>query len=134
LEVNGKVQVDDLTQAGGGSAVLSALGVLTTVSSSIRYKENVRGYEEVLGKLMQLEPVRFTWKANTATPGMDDFGFIAEDVHKIIPDMTTYEKDGKTIRGVKYEKLPILLIKAIQQQQKEIGELKARLAKLEMAQ
>jgi hypothetical protein len=138
LEVNGKVKIDDLTQAGGGASVLTSSGILTTVASSIRYKENVRDYEGVLGKLGQLRPVHFTWKASTATPGMEDFGFIAEDVSKIFPELTTYEKDGKTIRGLKYEKLPILLTKAIQEQQDiikaqqlEITGLKERLDKLE---
>ena len=130
LEVNGKVKIDDLTQAGGGAAVLTASGVLTTIASSIRYKENIRDYEGVLGRLRQLRPVHFTWKSNTATPGMGDFGFIAEDVNKIFPELITYEKDGKTIRGLKYEKLPILLIKALQEQQKEIEELKSQVKAL----
>jgi uncharacterized coiled-coil protein SlyX len=124
LEVNGKVQIDDLTAAGGGAAVLSSSGVLTTVSSSERYKENIVDYGgNVLEKITALRPVRFNWKENTLTPGMADFGLIAEEVAPLFPDLITFEADNQTIRGVKYEKLPVLLVKAFQEQQAELDGL-----------
>jgi len=127
LEVNGKVQIDDLTTAGGASAVYSVGGVLTTAVSSGRFKENITPYEDVLTRVGQLSAVHFTWKPGTATPGQSDFGFIAEDAAKLFPELATYEADGTTIRGLKYDKLPILLTKAIQEQQKEIDSLKLAL-------
>jgi len=42
LEVNGKVKIGDLTTAGGADDVYSVGGVLTTVVSSRRFKENIR--------------------------------------------------------------------------------------------
>jgi hypothetical protein len=123
LDVTGKVRISDLTQAGGGSNVLSASGVLTTVSSSMRYKENIRDYGNILESIKKLHPVRFNWKDNTLTPGMEDFGLIAEEVYPIIPDLVTYEQDGTTIRGIKYDKLPVLLIQALQEQQTEISNM-----------
>jgi hypothetical protein len=127
LEVNGKVQIDDLTTAGGASALYSVGGVLTTAVSSGRFKENITPYEDVLTRVDQLSAVHFTWKPGTATPGQADFGFIAEDAAKLFPELATYEADGTTIRGLKYDKLPILLTKAIQEQQVEIDGLKLQL-------
>jgi hypothetical protein len=127
LEVNGKVQIDDLTTAGGASALYSVGGVLTTAVSSGRFKENIMPYEDVLSRVGQLSAVRFTWKPGTATPGQADFGFIAEDAAQLFPELATYEADGTTIRGLKYDKLPILLTKAIQEQQGEIDNLKLQL-------
>jgi hypothetical protein len=127
LEVNGKVQIDDLTTAGGASALYSVGGVLTTAVSSGRFKENVTPYEDVLSRVDQLSAVHFTWKPGTATPGQADFGFIAEDAAKLFPELATYEADGTTIRGLKYDKLPILLTKALQEQHGEIDGLKLQL-------
>ena len=88
LEVNGKVQIDDLTTAGGASAVYSIGGVLTTAVSSGRFKENVTPYEDVLSRVDQLSAVHFTWKPGTATPGQADFGFIAEDAANLFPELS----------------------------------------------
>jgi|GEM_PF-3371283 len=127
LDVNGKIKVGDLSTAGGADDVYSVGGVLTTVVSSQRFKENIRGYENVMPRIGQLQPVHFKWKGDTATPGREDFGFIAEDAAVLFPELATYEEDGTTIRGFKYDKLPILLTKAIQEQQEEIDGLKLTL-------
>jgi len=48
----------------------------------------------------------------------------------LFPELATYEEDGTTIRGFKYDKLPILLTKAIQEQQAEIAGLQLSLNSL----
>ena len=54
---------------------------------------------------------------------------IAEDVGKVVPEVVTYETDGKDARGVDYSRLTALLIEAVKQQQKQIATLRAQLRK-----
>lgn len=126
VDINGTLRVRNTTSVGGTAwLAVDNNGVLTKNYSSIRFKENVTDYESVLSGIRQLKPVHFTWKANTSSPGMKDFGFIAEDVFKALPELVTFEDDGKTVMGLKYEKFSVLLIKAMQEQQTEIDGLRA---------
>jgi cytoskeletal protein CcmA (bactofilin family) len=132
LEVNGSIRMGNLITGGGGAVAVyrDANGDLADATSSIFYKTDIREYEDVLDKIMQLNPVRFKWNEKTATPNLEDFGMIAEEVNLVIPDLVTYNNDG-TPRGLKYEKMGVLAIKGIQElassanrQQEEIDNLK----------
>jgi hypothetical protein len=125
LEVNGSIRMGALiTGAGTAVAVYRDVnGDLADSTSSIRYKTDVTTMENVLPKLMDLSAVRFNWGLNTSTPGMSDFGMVAEQVNTILPDLVTYEADGITPHGLKYEKMGLFAIKGLQEQQLEIANL-----------
>jgi hypothetical protein len=98
-------------------AHVTAGGVWTN-SSSIEKKENVRELtpEEALAALALLEPVKFNYKADN---GEDYVGFIAEDV----PDLVaTSDRTGLSAMDI-----VAVLTSVVQQQQKKIEELEARL-------
>ncbi|MDE2135504.1 MAG: tail fiber domain-containing protein [Alphaproteobacteria bacterium] len=128
LEVNGKVQVDSFATAGSASVCQNA-NVLSSCSSSIRYKENVKDATFGLSDIVKMRPVTFKWKGRNER----DLGLIAEEVEKINPLFVTY-KDQK-VEGVKYAQLTAVLVSAVKQlkaandvQAGEIGVLKSRLA------
>ena len=80
-----------------------------------------------LDKVMQLNPVSFDWRT-TEFPDMrlsssTQLGFIAQDVEKIIPEVVTTDNNG--YKGMSYERITPVLTAAIQEQQKQIEELKA---------
>ena len=52
-----------------------------------------------------------------------DIGFIAEEVEKVFPNLVSYE-ENEEINGIQYSKLTTVLVKALQQQQEQIDELK----------
>jgi hypothetical protein len=54
---------------------------------------------------------------------------IAEDVGAVVPEVVTYEDNGKDARGVDYTRLTALLIEATKEQQAEISNEQAQLAK-----
>ena len=56
-------------------------------------------------------------------------GFIAQDMEKIIPEVVTTDNNG--YKGMSYERITPVLTAAIQEQQKQIEELKAENKKLE---
>jgi len=123
LEVNGQVTIDSWATA-SATTVCRNGNVLSTCSSSIRYKENVKDLGIGLPELMSMRPVSFKWKDRDE----NDFGFIAEEMHDINPLFNTYEK-GR-IEGVKYPQLTAVIVNAVKTQQKSIESLKAENASL----
>jgi hypothetical protein len=87
-------------------------------------------------KFMSLQPVSFKWNEKSAYGRHKaDNGLIAEEVEKIDPALAVYNDKGE-IEGVDYQKINIMLLKVVQQQQadietmkKEINELKDRVKK-----
>jgi len=131
LEVNGEVKVDTFASA-SATTVCENGNVLSSCSSSIRYKENVKDAPFGLDDVMKMRPVTFKWKGRDE----NDLGLIAEEVAKINPLFTT-TKDGK-IEGVKYAQLTAVLINAIKQlknandvQAAQIAQLQTRVAELQ---
>jgi hypothetical protein len=51
------------------------------------------------------------------------FGFIAQEFEKVIPELVKSDKDG--YKSIDYVKLTPVLVEAIKEQQKQIEELKA---------
>jgi polyhydroxyalkanoate synthesis regulator phasin len=66
-----------------------------------------------------LDPVTFNWKDKTWDQ-MKKYGFIAQEVQKVLPDLITTSKDGKL--SLDYNGLIAPIVKSIQEQQKEISD------------
>ena len=108
----------------------------TTVASDVRLKENIKPLENNLDKILELKPSSFTWKVRDK---QDDVGLIAQEVESVIPMIvketisigkTKKFLDGDTHKTVDYSKLTTYLIGAVQEQQKQIDELKKKLEEL----
>lgn len=80
-----------------------------------------------LSNIMKLRPTIFTSKAS----GRPSAGFVAEELEQVDPRYTTYDRDGNL---ASYEPSTILsdAVKVIQEQQKKIEQLEARIEALEM--
>jgi hypothetical protein len=84
------------------------------------------GISNTTGRLnTMMHPISFAWKAN----GTRDLGLGAEDVAKVEPLLVTHNDKGE-IEGVKYDRLNVVLINAIKQQQEQIETLRAQNAAL----
>lgn len=97
--------------------------------SSARWKHNVQPIESALDKVMQLRGVTFDWNAENG--GAHDVGFIAEEVGAIVPELVTWEPDGKNAQGLAYDRITALTVEAIKDQQKQIDELRRSNAQLQ---
>ena len=99
-------------------------------TSDIKYKTNIKQieYEEALKIIENLNPVTWDWNENIKISGSSS-GFIAQEVKDIIPNAVS-EDDGNTL-SLDYTQLHSYEIKVIQEQQKEIKDLKQRLEVLE---
>ena len=93
---------------------------LVTCASSIRYKENVRDLElqDEQERLFSLRPVSYNHKKT----GEFDIGLIAEEVAETMPELSIYNDTGKP-ESVKYDRLGVLLLKVVKEQQDRISQL-----------
>jgi hypothetical protein len=137
LSVNGNITAS-LSVVVGSVISLNTLGsggnvtlcrnpqlLISTCSSSLRYKKEIAPFSGGLNLIRRLHPISFSWKAD----GSRDLGLSAEDVAKVEPLLVT-RNDGGEIEGVKYDHLNVILINAIKEQQKEIEQLKAQVRQL----
>lgn len=79
-----------------GSITISAGSTAYNTVSDYRLKENVAPMTGALEKVLQLNPVTYTWKAD----GSAGQGFIAHELQAICPDAVTGVKDGTKIESV----------------------------------
>ena len=109
------------------SGALTCKGNVTApgfpVSSDERLKKNIASLEPALVSILKLRPVTFKWKKGSEGVHL---GFIAQEVEKVFPEVVVTGADG--IKAVEYGNLTAPLISAIQEQQKEIEELKAKVS------
>lgn len=103
------------------AVLVDSAGQFGTVSSSIRYKENVRDMEGASERIYALQPKIFNYK--TYHPSITSYGLIAEEVLDIFPELVAHNAAGEP-ESVKYHDLPVLLLN-------EIKKLRARIEVLE---
>ena len=79
-----------------------------------------------LDRFKKLRPVSFEWRREEFPQykfeDKREVGLIAQEVEDIFPELVGEWKDG--YKGVKYDQIPMYLIIAIQELQKEVEKLK----------
>jgi len=133
IKANNYIISTDLVGSGVRNVNTTASGALTVSTSLRALKENIVTTSLGLDAVKALTPREFDWK-DTETYGTEDIGFIADEVFAVSPKLATYKEGDKTeanLQGVKYEQLTAVLVKAIQEQQTIIEDLKARIETLE---
>lgn len=94
--------------------------------SSARYKEDIQVLEDPMSIIENISGVSFKWKDT----GKQDYGFIAEDVGKVLPGIVAWDSNKKDAQGIEYTKLISFLVEAIKKQEKEIEKLNQEVAGL----
>ena len=84
--------------------------------SSRRWKTNIQTLHGALEKVEQLRGVSYDLKET----GRHELGVIAEEVGAVVPEIVSWEKNGKDAQGVDYSRLTALLIEATKEQQRQI--------------
>ena len=100
-----------------------------TVESDISKKENITNMTKYsLSDIIKIQPREYNYKRieNDSLSGNHSFGFIAQELKLIVPEIV-YGEEGSMSIG--YGGLTPILVKAIQEQQKEINLLKSELCK-----
>ncbi len=105
-------------------------------------KMDIKDIELTKDKILTLRPVKYKFKPEiktdsigniltNPTPEVEQIGFIAQEMQKVFPEIVVEDKNGTL--GIQYTALIPVLVKALQEQQAEIDDLKSRIEKLESA-
>lgn len=92
-------------------------------SSDQRLKKDIEDEQPLLEKVMQLKVKRYNWKWGDPNLQRKDYGFIAQEVQPLFPDLVTstyHEKLGAGTLALGYTSFGVIAIKAIQEQQMQI--------------
>lgn len=109
-------------------ADISSVDGAYTQSSDRRLKKDIKPISNVLDKVAKLKPSTYQYIDNNGQ-GPRSTGFVAQDVETIFPDLVRETDDG--YKGITYDGFAVIAIKAIQEQQKIIEELRNRIEELE---
>jgi hypothetical protein len=96
--------------------------------SDISLKENIEPLPSQLDNIMALKPSEFDFKDGSG----HQIGFIAQDMQEVYPDVVSPDENG-LLMVTGWSKTEARLVKAIQEQQTIINDLKARVETLEGA-
>lgn len=126
------------------ASVYANNGVIQT--SDIRLKTNIKPLKYGLKEVLQLKTITYNWKDNTigkttipTSQQEEKIGFSAQQLLEVIPEVVqthswvptdekgNYKRVENDKLGVNYSEIIPVLVNAIQEQQKEIEELKSKL-------
>jgi len=113
------------TISNNGNATLS--GNLT-VNSDRRLKKDIKAIDSALNLISKIEGVTYHWKPELNRETRKQYGFIAQNVETIIPELISIGKDD--IKSVNYQALIPVLVSAVNEQQKQIEQQQKQIDQL----
>jgi hypothetical protein len=102
-------QIFGATSSGGIAVFINSNGRLGTMTSSARFKQDIKPMDKTSEVLLALKPVTFRYKKEIDPAGMSQFGLVAEDVEKVNPDLVVRDKEGKPY-SVRYDQVNAMLL------------------------
>jgi hypothetical protein len=115
------------TAAGGSPVFIDANSKLGTLTSSKRFKEDIRLIDKASEALFALKPVTFRYKREIDPAGLSQFGLVAEDVEKVDPELVVRDKEGKPY-SVRYDQVNAMLLNEFLKEHRKVEELEATVA------
>jgi endosialidase-like protein len=112
-------------------------GLLGHVTSSRRYKDDIKAMDNASQTLFALKPVTFRYKKQIDQNQTLDYGLIAEEVAKVDSNLAIRDKNGQ-IESVRYSAINAMLLneflkghKAFLEEQRKVQEQGATIARME---
>jgi trimeric autotransporter adhesin len=82
---------------------------LGTLTSSKRFKEEIKSMDKASEVLLALKPVTFRYTKEVDPHRTPQLGLVAEDVEKVNPDLVVRDKEGKSY-NVRYDQVNAMLL------------------------
>jgi len=114
---------------GGAPVIVDTSGHLGTLTSSQRFKDEIRPMDKVSEAVFALEPVTFRYKSELDPQGIPQFGLVAEQVAKVDPDLVARDREGKPYT-VRYDAVNSMLLNEFLKEHKKVEKLEATVADL----
>jgi trimeric autotransporter adhesin len=117
----------------GTTVFIDANHKLGTLTSSKRFKEDIKPMDNASDALFALNPVTFHYKKEIDPAATPQLGLVAEDVEKVNPDLVVRDAEGRAY-SVRYDQVNAMLLNEflkehhrVEEQQKQIDALTAQL-------
>jgi hypothetical protein len=111
------------TTANAANMTVGAAGDFQRSTSALKYKQDIRDLENI--DVNVFRAVRYKSKCTNDDQSKDHFGIIADEVHSSgISELVNYSETGE-VEGFQYERLTVVLLKAIQELKAEFDAYKA---------
>jgi hypothetical protein len=117
------------TATGGAAIFVNANGKLGTMTSSKRFKDEIKPMDKASEVLLALKPVTFRYKKEIDPTRTSQFGLVAEDVEKVNPDLIVRDTEGKPYT-VRYEAVNAMLLNEFLKEHRKTEKLEATVASL----
>jgi len=124
--------ISGVTVAGGVGVIINSAGRLGTVTSSERFKDEIKPMDKVSEAILKLQPVTFRYKHELDPVGIPQFGLVAEQVEKVDSNLVARDEEGKPYT-VRYEAVNAMLLNEFLKAHRRIEEQDGRLQKQEAA-
>jgi hypothetical protein len=121
--------ISGATASGGVAVFVNSSGQLGTMTSSERFKDEIKPMAKASEAILALKPVTFRYKKEIDAKGMPQFGLVAEEVAKVNPDLVARDRDGKPY-AVRYEAVNAMLLNEFLKEHRTVQELKKEIAAL----
>jgi len=112
------------------SVVIDSAGQLGTVSSSRRFKKEIKPMDKTSEAIFALRPVAFHYKNDKTS--IPQFGLIAEEVAEVNPDLVVRDDQGE-IYTVRYEAVNAMLLNEFLKEHKKVEAQHSKIEKQEAA-
>ena len=125
--------INTTSVSGGGADFVTVnlnTGLLGHLSSSRRYKEDIKPMDNASETLYRLKPVTYRYKKEIDPTQLPAFGLIAEDVAEVNPNLIARNVHGQP-ESVHYEMVNTMLLNEFQKEHRTVQEQDARLTKQE---
>jgi hypothetical protein len=110
------------TTASGVPILINSNNKLGTMTSSKRFKEDIKPMGKTSETLFALNPVTFRYKKEIDPAGTSQFGLVAEEVERMNPDLVVRDKEGKPY-SVRYDQVNTMLLNEFLKEHRKVEEL-----------
>jgi hypothetical protein len=117
------------TAASGVQVFVNADNKLGTMTSSQRFKKDIKPMAVASEALFELKPVTFRYKKEIDPTETPQLGLVAEEVENVNPDLVVRDKEGKPY-SVRYDQVNAMLLNEFLKEHKKVEKLESTVASL----
>ena len=114
------------TSASGAPVLINSNNKLGTMTSSKRFKEEIKPMDKASNALFALNPVTFRYRKEIDPAGTTQLGLVAEDVEKVDPNLIVRDKEGKAY-SVRYDQVNAMLLNEFLKEHRQVGEQESKI-------
>jgi trimeric autotransporter adhesin len=119
--------INGQTATGGTAVYIDTTGRLGTITSSARFKHDIKPMGDASETVLGLKPVTFRYKKEIDAQQIPQFGLVAEDVEKVNPNLVLRDANGN-VNTVRYEAVNAMLLNEFLKEHRKVEKLEATVA------